>query len=75
MANIQITKEPALEMSNMDNLSLVMTDHKDSTKWHLRYGHLNIKGLKLLSQKKMVQGLPEITKMEFCESCLYGKQV
>lgn len=42
--------------------------------WHLRYGHLNIKGLQLLKQKNMVIGLPEIeAKTQVCEGCIYGK--
>lgn len=41
--------------------------------WQLRYGHLNIRGLKLLSQKDMVVGLPNIGKLNFCKGCVYGK--
>lgn len=34
---------------------------KDSSwLWHLRFGHVNFGGLKLLVQKKMVNGLPSI---------------
>ncbi|CAL8169006.1 unnamed protein product [Prunus armeniaca] len=43
--------------------------------WHLRYGHLSFKGLKILHEKNMVEGLPKIncpTKM--CEDCIVGKQ-
>ena len=42
--------------------------------WHLRYGHLNYQGLKLLKQKNMVIGLPFIHMEEkICEGCIYGK--
>ncbi|KAL3524815.1 hypothetical protein ACH5RR_013187 [Cinchona calisaya] len=47
----------------------------DETKlWHLRYGHLNIKGLKLLQQIEMVCGLPKLGSLNLCESRIYGKQ-
>ena len=40
-----------------------------------RFCHLNFHGLKLLKQKDMVQGLPEIhTEVDTCESCIMGKQ-
>ena len=42
--------------------------------WHLRFGHLNFDGLKLLEKKSMVRGLPFINHPEqFCEGCLLGK--
>ena len=34
----------------------------ETTLWHLRFGHLNLKSLKLLKQKEMVIGLPSIKK-------------
>ncbi|KAK2981491.1 hypothetical protein RJ640_012248 [Escallonia rubra] len=43
--------------------------------WHLRLGHFNFGGLKLLSTKNMVKGLPSIDQPdELCEACLIGKQ-
>ena len=30
--------------------------------WHIRYGHLSMKGLKLLYNKQMVKGLPLVGK-------------
>ncbi|CAN1222821.1 Retrovirus-related Pol polyprotein from transposon TNT 1-94 [Linum grandiflorum] len=48
---------------------------EDNWLWHLRFGHLNFGGLKLLGQKKMVHGLPIINHPEqLCEGCLVGKQ-
>ena len=42
--------------------------------WHLRYGHLNYNGLKLLKDKNMAVGLPPIAKLnQVCEGCIYGK--
>ncbi|KAK2984915.1 hypothetical protein RJ640_001268 [Escallonia rubra] len=43
--------------------------------WHLRLGHLNFGGLKLMSTKNMVNGLPSIHQPDqLCEACLVGKQ-
>ncbi|KAK3017837.1 hypothetical protein RJ639_003347 [Escallonia herrerae] len=47
---------------------------EDSWLWHERFGHLNFQGLKLLFQKKLVQGLPTIEdKHGICEGCTLGK--
>ncbi|KAL4273006.1 hypothetical protein GQ457_13G030250 [Hibiscus cannabinus] len=63
-----------LDVSNMKNFILAASTKDDSELWHLRYGHLNIKGLKLLSDKGMVLGLPKIGSLDLCEGCIYGKQ-
>lgn len=63
-----------LEVSNFNHYALVASKKSESTLWHLRYGHLNVKGLKLLSCKEMVHGLPKIESLELCEGCIYGKQ-
>ena len=44
----------SLDVSNMEDL------------WHLRYGHLHMNGLKILSDKGMI--------FDLCEGCIYGKQ-
>ena len=42
--------------------------------WHLRFGHLNFGGLRLLEKKSMVRGLPFINHPEqLCEGCLIDK--
>ncbi|KAJ4769831.1 polyprotein [Rhynchospora pubera] len=42
--------------------------------WHLRFGHLNFGGLKELSKKNIVKGLPHIENCDkFCEGCVLGK--
>ncbi|KAL4362876.1 hypothetical protein GQ457_04G016030 [Hibiscus cannabinus] len=41
----------SLDVSTMENFALVANAKDDSELWHLRYGHLNVKGLKLLSDK------------------------
>ena len=47
----------------------------DISLWLLRQEHLNVKGLKLLGQNHMVIGLPKIDNLEFCEGCVYRKQI
>jgi hypothetical protein len=43
--------------------------------WHLRYGHLNFKGLCLLKRNEMVRGLPPIqAPISSCENSILGKQ-
>ncbi|TYK18362.1 Retrovirus-related Pol polyprotein from transposon TNT 1-94 [Cucumis melo var. makuwa] len=43
--------------------------------WHLRFGHLNFDGLRLLARKNMVKGLPYVKLPDqLCEGCLHGKQ-
>ncbi|KAK2996001.1 hypothetical protein RJ640_019468 [Escallonia rubra] len=69
------------------NMMFLMNIHHDAPKclkacfdnqswlWHLRLGHLNFGGLKLLSTKNMVKGLPLIDQPDqLCEACLVGKQ-
>ena len=46
----------------------------NSLLWHLRFGHLNFGGLKLLFKKEMVKGLPSINHPDqLREGCLIGK--
>lgn len=56
--------------------SCLQTSIEGTTKlWHQRYGHLSVGGLKLLVQKKMVKGLPELNNSdEVCSDCMVGKQ-
>ncbi|KAJ4812770.1 polyprotein [Rhynchospora pubera] len=42
--------------------------------WHMRFGHLNFEGLKMLGEKYMVNGIPAINHPDqLCEACLLGK--
>ncbi|KAJ8633442.1 hypothetical protein MRB53_026778 [Persea americana] len=59
---------------NKGSKALVVTETEQAVLWHHRYGHLHSKGLKVLSTKEMVLGLPEVGEFEVCEGCLYGKQ-
>lgn len=63
-----------LNVSNVVKNALVAKGVNETQLWHLRYGHLNINGLKLLTKKNMVVGLPEIGELNLCESCIFGKQ-
>ncbi|KAH9726202.1 hypothetical protein KPL70_008169 [Citrus sinensis] len=57
-----------------ENVALKTENSDLSNLWHLRYGHLNYKGLNLLKQKNMVIGLPDVGRYEkVCEGCIYGK--
>ncbi|KAG6488118.1 hypothetical protein ZIOFF_056876 [Zingiber officinale] len=64
-----------LKMTPYSNVVLKTEVVDDSHLWHLRYGHLNRKGLALLKQKSMVVGLPSIQVAEgdVCEGCVFGK--
>ena len=39
---------------------MTMETCSETVKWHKRYGHLNLRSLKNLADKEMVQGLPKI---------------
>ncbi|KAH9671238.1 Integrase catalytic domain-containing protein [Citrus sinensis] len=53
--------------------SVSIGSDKDKTKlWHLRLGHMSIKGLMEL-QKQGVLGDEQITELDFCEDCVLGK--
>ncbi|KAK2981294.1 hypothetical protein RJ640_006995 [Escallonia rubra] len=63
-----------LEVSNVDKKVLVPSERNATNLWHFRYGHLNVRRLKLLSQKGMVHGLPNINTLdELYEGCIFGK--
>ncbi|RVW80415.1 Retrovirus-related Pol polyprotein from transposon TNT 1-94 [Vitis vinifera] len=69
---------PALEQNLLSVGQLVehgMEDVEEAWLWHRRFGHLNFNSLKMLCQRKMVQGLPNIIeeKNEVCDGCALGK--
>ena len=62
-------------VTDKDGVSFKETCQDQSWLWHLRYGHLNFKGLSLLQRKEMVRGLPPIeAPFISCESCILAKQ-
>ncbi|KAL3512752.1 hypothetical protein ACH5RR_025469 [Cinchona calisaya] len=63
-----------LKISSLENHDMVVKGADETKLWHLRYGHLNIKGLKLLQQTEMVRGLAKLGSLNLCESCIYRKQ-
>ena len=60
----------------IQNPARFKTTSKDQADlWHRRFGHLNFKGLKTLSSKKMVKGMPPLNASpEICTVCMVGKQ-
>ena len=47
----------------------------ENSLWHLRFGHINFRGLNFLHRKGMVKGLPLVKKLDsICEGCILGKQ-
>lgn len=59
-----------------DQACFQMTSEDMTTElWHRRFGHLNMKGLRMLAYRKMVDGLPIIkASKKLCTSCVIGKQ-
>jgi hypothetical protein len=41
--------------------------------WHKKLGHMSEKGLKILSDQKLLHGLTNVT-LPFCEHCIISKQ-
>lgn len=46
----------------------------EGLKWHLRFGHLHVGGLKQLYKKNMVMGISKVTDNITCETCVACKQ-
>ena len=47
--------------------------NSDTMLWHNRLGHMSEKGMKVLHSKNFFPGL-KCVDIDFCESCVYGKQ-
>lgn len=62
-----------LDANDVGAANVAQGEKETSHLWHKRYGHLNQRSLKCLSECKMVVGLPKITDIEACESCSLGK--
>jgi len=64
-----------LQLNTMTVQCLASRLENDTEKWHLRYVHLYLHGLKLLKKNDMVQGLPNIELLtSVCPTCVLGKQ-
>ena len=59
------------DISNAGSNAIVVKGKNEANLCHLRYGHLHINGLKLLRQKDMVVGLPEMGQVDFREGFTY----
>lgn len=57
----------------MPNIGLSASVRNDKTKlWHIRLGHMSERGLKELEKQRLF-GHDNISKLEFCEMCIFGK--
>ncbi|GKU96119.1 hypothetical protein SLEP1_g9388 [Rubroshorea leprosula] len=53
-----------------------LSGHDNASIWHARLGHLNMNKLRVMVQKELVKGLPNLTSFGdggSCEGCQYGK--
>ena len=66
-----------LYVLSASNSYMKKTSSNDNTSiWHARLGHLNMDKLKVMVQKNLVHGLPNLTNFgrgEVCEGCQYRK--
>lgn len=54
---------------------LLSKTDENSWLWHARLGHINFKAMNLMSNERMVLGMPEIrSQSEVCNGCLMSKQ-
>jgi hypothetical protein len=54
---------------------LLAQSEDESWRWHARFGHINFRSLNNLSAKSMVDGLPNVKRVErVCDGCVLGKQ-
>ena len=64
-----------INISVIEDKCLLSETKSENWLWHQRYGHINFRDLNMLSEKKMVQGLPKIKlPNEVCDMCCTGKQ-
>jgi len=64
-----------INISVIEDKCLLSEVKSENWLWHQRYGHINFRNLNMLSEKKMVQGLPKIKlPNEVCDMCCTGKQ-
>lgn len=62
-------------LESSESRCLLSSCDKESWLWHMRFGHVNFRALKQMSETNMVRGLPRISKSkEVCEGCLMSKK-
>lgn len=55
------------------SLGIMVAVNRDKTKlWHMRLAHISENGLKELSKQGLF-GYNQISSLEFCEKCVFGK--
>ena len=70
--NVYVMK---LDKTPKDKLCLTSLD-ENSTLWHRRLGHANMRLIQSLSSKELVRNLPKLKyDQHFCDACKIGKQV
>lgn len=58
-----------------DTILCLLTVPTESSRWHARFGHVNMDTMKLMINKGLVDGIPKISVgKETCVSCYLGKQ-
>lgn len=58
-----------------ESMCLFSTTTSDSSRWHARLGHINLKTMKSMIQRELVVGVPQfVFEKKICGSCLLGKQ-
>ncbi|GKD86924.1 retrovirus-related pol polyprotein from transposon TNT 1-94, partial [Tanacetum coccineum] len=63
-----------LENKPKDNICLAPLD-ENSTLWHRRLGHANMRPIQSLASKELVRNLPKLKfDQDFCDACKIGKQ-
>lgn len=63
-----MTKNRMFPIDSTTETALINKTLDESELWHLRYGHLNYKGLQLLKSKEMVANMPSIVPAkQICE--------
>lgn len=77
IAQVQMIKKLFIfNIKHVDHKCLNANLKDSSWIWHLRLGYLNLGALKLLSNKRMLEGLPHINSQnKFCEACILDKQL
>lgn len=77
IARLQMSKNRMfpLKLKNVSQPGFATMVKDDTWLWHLRLGHLNFNGMKLLYQKNMMNGLPSLEQQKsICRNCVIGKQ-